>query len=175
MVFWAILSSLFTVPLNRRTRMESIFWTAPALDRFSTRKPPRSAFKPWAESSPRKIHASCSTFPIENPYKRSELAFEKKSQKLPVFQRLKWMEFPSEDLEEAWIFRAFCYLVWKRSDAIFWWKIAPALVPFKKLIIDSTLVPPLRGTVNVVANSKSFKIAQNTPLRQKDDNLPKLR
>ena len=49
----------------------------------------------------------------------------------------------------------------KVEDAIFWWKIAPALVPFKKQIIDSTLVL-LRGTVNVLANSKSLKLAQNT-------------
>ena len=68
--------------------MESIFWTAPASDRFSTRKPHRSAFKPWAESSPRKIHASCSTFPIENPSKRSELAFEKNS-KTPCLSKVK--------------------------------------------------------------------------------------
>ena len=33
---------------------------------------------------------------------------------------------------------------------------------FKKQIFDSTLVLLLRGTVNVQANSKSFKVAQNT-------------
>ena len=38
----------------------------------------------------------------------------------------------------------------------------PALVPVKKQIIDSTLVLVLGGTVNVLANSKSFKIAQIT-------------
>ena len=59
--------------------MEKMFWTAPASERSSTKKPHRSAFRRWAESSPRKIHASCSTFPIENPSKRSELAFEKNS------------------------------------------------------------------------------------------------
>ena len=33
--------------------------------------------------------------------------------------------------EESWIFWPLCCQVWKRSDAIFWGKIAPALQPFQ--------------------------------------------
>ena len=66
--------------------------------------------------------------------------------------------------------RAFCGEVWRRSDGIFWGKIALMLEPFKKLI-DSTLVLLLRGT----ANSKSFKIAGNTTSQAKGQNLPKIR
>ena len=43
--FWRILSLLFTVPPSRRTRVESIFWTAPAPEQFYPRKLHRSTFK----------------------------------------------------------------------------------------------------------------------------------
>ena len=33
---WRILSLLFTIPLSRRTRVESIFWTAPVPEWFSS-------------------------------------------------------------------------------------------------------------------------------------------
>ena len=98
-VFWSILSSLFNVPLNRRTWMESIFWTAPASERFSTKNhiPPLSNH----EQKARKIEASSSTFLIEHPSKSPELA-SKKIRKAPVFQRSKWIKIdvcPGGDLQ----------------------------------------------------------------------------
>ena len=66
------------------------------------------------------------------------------------------------------MFRAFCCKVWRRSDLIFWGKIAPVLEPFK---IDSTLVLLLRGA----AKSKSFKIAGNTTSEAKGQNVPKIK
>ena len=89
-VFWSILSSLFTVPLNRRTRMESIFWTASASERFSTLK--KTASRRCLsnhEQKARKIHASSSTFPIENPSIRPGASPRKKIQKTPSVSTVK--------------------------------------------------------------------------------------
>ena len=57
-LFWRILSSPFTVVINRRTRVEFMFWRAPALERFFPRESNRFAFKSSQQKS-RKIHVSC--------------------------------------------------------------------------------------------------------------------
>ena len=60
--------SLFTVPRNRRTRVESMFWTAPAPQRFFPRKSHRSAFKLRRRRVERfKLLNIFSYLPIENP------------------------------------------------------------------------------------------------------------
>ena len=51
------------------------------------------------------------------------------------------MIFDQKVRGEGWIFRPFCCKVWKRSDAMFGEKIAPALEPFQNK--DSSLVLPL--------------------------------
>ena len=128
--FWRILSSLFTVPNNRRTREESLFWKDSSAGAIFLQKIALLRFQ-TSQQKGQKIHSS------------------------------------------PWICWPFCCKVWKRSNVIFWGKIAPALMePFQNK--DSSLVLLLLGTVN-----GALKILQNCSkkllLRQKYNNIPQVR
>ena len=70
--------------------------------------------------------------------------------------------------EESWTFWPLCCEVWKRSDAIWAGKIAPALEPFKRRFSPLSFYYKEQST----ANSNSFK---KPLLRQEDDYTPQVR
>ena len=69
--FWKILSSPFTVPNNRRTREESLFWKGSSAGAIFSQKTASLRFQ-TSQQKGRKSHAKISPhLPIKNPSKRS--------------------------------------------------------------------------------------------------------